>query len=106
MGLRPYAPGDPLRRLHAPTSARAGRPMVVERAVERATEVILRLEGRPGRLEEELAGATGLAVRAFSQGHAVGLELPQQRIAPNGGPQQRRRVLSALALYQGPEDEG
>lgn len=104
VGLRPYQPGDPMRSIHWPNSARSGTPMVVQRASGRAEQVVLKVTGRPGRLEQELAEACGQAVRHLQAGHVVGLELRDQApIAPAQGASHRRRLLTALALVP-PED--
>jgi uncharacterized protein (DUF58 family) len=41
VGLRPYAPGDPVRRLHARASARLGRPMVKRFEPSRDRDILL-----------------------------------------------------------------
>ena len=96
-GLRPYVPGDPVRQIHWPNSARAGQPLVVLRQRECAETVVVRIEGR--RIEQELALACGQVVRHFAWGHAVGLELPERRLEPRTGSAWRRRLLIALALH-------
>lgn len=95
-GVRAYAPGDPLRRIHGPTTARVGELMIVEYSAERAHSAVL----RPGGDEVSLARACGEAVQLFYRGHRVGLELGELVIEPSAGSAHRRRVLTALALHR------
>lgn len=99
-GLRPYAPGDPIRRVHWPTSARAGAPMVVVRTGEGAEEVVLRVESalRGGAREDAIRRAAGRVDWHAARGDAVGLDADGERIVPVPGPGQRRRILTRLAL--------
>lgn len=103
LGLRPYVPGDPVRTVHWPNSARFGVPVVVLRSRDAVRQVVVKIDGRPERLEAELAQACGQVVRHLSWSHAVGLELPGRRIEPARGNAQRRSLLSALALHGLPE---
>ncbi len=43
-GVRPYAPGDPMRRIHARTSARIGRPMTKRFEPSREREILIALD--------------------------------------------------------------
>ena len=43
-GVRPYAPGDPIRRIHARTSARLGQPMTKRFEPSREREVLIALD--------------------------------------------------------------
>ena len=43
-GVRPYAPGDPIRRIHARTSARVGQPMTKRFEPSREREVLIALD--------------------------------------------------------------
>ncbi len=64
--LRPYVPGDPLRRLHWRATARAGVPYVADRHPERGADVVLFIDAYAelpaGAREQTLT----LAVRAAS----------------------------------------
>jgi uncharacterized protein (DUF58 family) len=100
LGLREYQPGDPLRRVHWPTSARVGAPVVVERASDGARRFVVRVGG--GELERAVSRAAGETVRHFQEGCAVGLELGELRLEPRGDDRQRRRILDALATWEGP----
>lgn len=94
--LRPYRPGDRLRSIHWPTSARAGRPMVGLRAAEEDAGRVVRVGEAAS--ESELERATGAVLGAWSEGVAVGLEgLGPALAAPRRGVRWRRRLLEALA---------
>ncbi len=100
VGLRPYVPGDPLRSVHWPTSARTGRPMVIEREGQHAEEVEILVDPRAPR-EDALGRATGEVLRQFAWGRAVGLHIDGTRHAPRTGAGWRRRLLTILALAPG-----
>ncbi len=99
-GLRPYTPGDPIRRVHWPTSARTGSPMVVVRTGEGAEEVVLRVDSslRGSAREDAIRRAAGRIDWHVARGDAVGLDADGERSAPVPGPGQRRRLLTRLAL--------
>jgi uncharacterized protein (DUF58 family) len=96
-GLRAYQAGDPLRKIHWPSSAKTGRLQVVERSLARSEAVVVTVTGGKG-LENQLSRACGQADRHFHRGHAVGLKGPGVTLLPNLGPEHRRRLLSSLAL--------
>lgn len=99
LGLRPYVPGDPLRDLHWPTSARAGQPMVVVRSAVVADEVVVEVEDVQGPLwEHQLGRATGQLVAHFRRGQSVGLRLLGRTHPPRPGDAWRRHLLALLAL--------
>ena len=98
-GLRGYVPGDPLRDLHWPTTARTGKPMVVQRSAERADEVMVEVADLSGPAwEAALSRATGAVVRHFRLGHAVGLAMGGRRLSPAPGELWRRHLLGLLAV--------
>ena len=98
-GLRPYTPGDPLRDLHWPTTARLGQPMVVERAAESADEVVVEVPERQGAAwERALSEATAAVLLHLRLGRSVGLNLGVERLRPGIGEGWRRRLLLKLAL--------
>lgn len=99
-GLRPYQPGDPVRTIHWPNSSRAGTPLVVLRQRACAETVVVKVDPRRGRLEADLALACGQIARHFAWGHAVGLQLGERRMEPRQGAAWRRRLLTALALFE------
>lgn len=101
-GLRPWSPGDPLRRVHWPTSARAGTPMVVTRAGQGSEEVVLRLEPSLSGAAREAAISriASQAETALAEGNAVGLDADGDTFAPRSGGEWRRRILTALARLE------
>ncbi len=97
-GLRPYVPGDPLRDLHWPTSARTGQPMVILRTAARADEVVVDVpEARGEQWELALSRAAGQIQTHFGRGDAVGLRMGGAMHPPRGGEGWRRRLLDLLA---------
>jgi uncharacterized protein (DUF58 family) len=83
-GVRPYAPGDPVRRLHWRATVRLGQPVVkrFDPARERDVIVVLDIDTRTGegdqpaerdRLEELCIVAASLARRFEREGAACGL---------------------------------
>ncbi|GDX79463.1 hypothetical protein LBMAG42_12740 [Deltaproteobacteria bacterium] len=101
-GLRPWRQGDPLRRVHWPTSARVGAPMIVVRVAEGADEVVLRLDPTlQGEARED--GIRRLAGRVeahLARGDRVGLEVDGVVLDARTGASWRRRLLTALALAE------
>ncbi|MEC7947610.1 MAG: DUF58 domain-containing protein [Myxococcota bacterium] len=97
-GLRPYMPGDPLRDLHWPTTARTGQPMVVERNREMSDAVMVEVkEHRGAEWERSLSRAAGQVVHHTGAGHAVGLRLGSLALPPRTGDPWRRHLLEQLA---------
>jgi len=97
-GLRPYVPGDPLRSLHWPTTARTGRPMVVVRTREVSDEVVVDVPDQRGAAwERSLSRAAGQLQHHAGAGHAIGLQLAGQVLPPRTGDAWRRHLLGMLA---------
>jgi uncharacterized protein (DUF58 family) len=97
--LRPYREGDPLRLVHAATSARLGDWFVAIRAAETVPAVWVELD--PALPFEAAVGrAAGQVVIGFARGAAVGLATPEQRWPPQSGGGWRRSLLEALALLE------
>lgn len=103
--LRAFLPGDSLRRIHWPTTARVGSWVVAERGQEQATaiEIEVRAHATGPAWERELSRACGEIQRALASGLRVGLQLPElpehaaQRLPPSSGGDWRRTLLDALA---------
>jgi len=105
LGLRAFQEGDPPQRISWAASARVGRPMVVERAVEQERAVSIRIDAAAGaRWERELRRACGEVQRATRAGEAVGLIVTGTdgsvalALPPSGGLEGRRRALDTLAM--------
>lgn len=97
-GLRPWVPGDSLRAVHWPTSARVGSPVVVVRAGS-AGRVVVDVHDESGpAYERELSRAAGEVVRATDAGLGVDVRLPDGSVLVGDGPRGRRDVLERLAL--------
>ncbi len=105
IGLREYVPGDPIRDVHWPTTARTGQAMVVQREGQHAQEVEILVDPRSPR-ELAISRATGEVLRQFFWGRAVGLSLDGRRHAPRGGQGWRRHLLTLLALASEQAEEG
>ena len=109
-GLRPYVPGDDLRRVHWRTSARTGEPHVVQvEPPARAPAVAVVLDRSPAsdadafeRAVEAAASVLATAAAAGRSLQLLGTELPGARHARPGsaarGPDALAELLDTLAL--------
>lgn len=101
--LRDYRPGDDPRLIHWRSSAKRPDTLVVrELTAESAVDTRLTLEGTGAdaeRLERGLSEAASLAAFLLRGGGAVELVAPGLVVELGRGREQRRRLLSALALY-------
>jgi uncharacterized protein (DUF58 family) len=84
--LRDYVPGDPLRLVSWPATARHGRPVVKELEAPGLAQLILvvDLRGDPEEAESTASLAAGMAAAALDQGMAVQL-LTAEREGPRQG---------------------
>ena len=116
-GVREYAPGDPVRRVHHRASARLGRPVVkvFEPSRDREVLILLDLQMKTGPLwdtlldDDEVEGlfvvaaslARSLAAEHASVGLAAagyhGAENRIAYVAPSEAPGQLERILDLLA---------
>jgi len=102
-GLRDYAPGDSLSRVHWPSWLRLRRLHSKQFESEGAPPAVYRFETMPGAGTEERLGQLAWLVRAgLRRGRSVGLVLPGLSIPPGTGVTHRRRLLSALARFRSP----
>jgi len=107
-GLREYAEGEPARRIHWRTSARAGQLMVAEFEREEFQQIILYLPTSvpaPSAAASELFEhavivTASLAAYFIEKGFEVGLVTDAGRIMPQSGRSHLERILRALALVQ------
>ncbi|MGA2521494.1 MAG: DUF58 domain-containing protein [Acidimicrobiales bacterium] len=110
-GLRPYAPGDRLTRLHWPSMARSGDLVVREFVETQAGSLTLLVDVRPAvhsgdSLERTVARAAAVALATLRRGEAVELcTSTGDRVAVDPGAAGRQTVLRALALV-GAADPG
>ena len=100
--LREYRPGDEPRMIHWRSSAKSGALVVRELEAETAIDTRIVLEGTGAdreQLERGISEAASLAVHLFRAGARVELRGPGVHVPPGQGRADRRRVLTALALY-------
>jgi len=104
VGLRPFAPGDSLRRVHWRATLRRGMPVVRQSEEPRAAEAAVYLATRgPSageRFEQSVRRAATQAVRLLEAGARVSLRTDEVFIPPDHGPQQRSRLLAFLARVE------
>lgn len=101
--IRPYVPGDPLRIVNWPVSARRGRLHVTERLTDRAADVVVLLDTYPqpagpatDATERTVRGATQVVQSALQVGDRAGIVCLGQRprwLAPDIGQRQFYRVV-------------
>lgn len=111
-GVREFAPGDRLRRIHWRTSLRTGELHVVATTAEQDTAVVLVIDavtsvgasegltGDSSSLDVAVRAAAAVAEHHLRDGDRVGLRVlggSGQVLAPRAGPQQRHRILHTLA---------
>jgi uncharacterized protein (DUF58 family) len=100
--LRDYRAGDDLRLVHWKSSAKTGTLTVRELEAETTldTRIVLEGGGDPARLEETISDAASLAAHLLRAGAQVELAGHNLWVPPGRGPVQRRRALTALALWE------
>jgi uncharacterized protein (DUF58 family) len=75
-GVRPYEPGDAVRRVHWPATARRGRLHLTRHAVERAADAVVVIDATTevaDTLELSVRGAAGVAQAYLAVGDRVGV---------------------------------
>ncbi|MCX7626291.1 MAG: DUF58 domain-containing protein [Candidatus Sumerlaeaceae bacterium] len=116
-GLREYVPGEPAKRIHWRTSARARRIMVTEFEREEHRKIFLALPTTmassamqpPGEAHRSFEFAVvltaSLAAHFITHNFDVGLVTNHGEIAPAGGEAQIDRIQRALALVELKSDD-
>ncbi|MDH5308188.1 MAG: DUF58 domain-containing protein [Myxococcales bacterium] len=103
-GLREYAPGDSLRRVHWRSSLRAGALLVREAESEQDAEIEVRLrtagEIQGDAFERRVRGSASEIAALLDAGTRVALRTECDYFPADAGPRQRARLLSFLALVQ------
>ncbi len=111
-GIRPYIPGDPLRAIHWPTSAKHNSLFVHRFQNTPASDWLIVLDlaaavqvgsGQTSTLEHSIILAASLAAQGLRAGQAVGLignGVDLIWLPPRTGEHQRWQMLQALALAQ------
>jgi uncharacterized protein (DUF58 family) len=99
-GLRPFRDGDSPRQVDWKAYAREA-PLLVKEYTQASGELLEFDFGALAPLDTEarLSQLARWIVDAETRGERYGLVLPQQRFAPDRGPQHRHRCLAALALF-------
>lgn len=97
--LRKFYPGDTLRDVHWPATARYGRFIVKEYTIEKPKALILTIDKKQD-LETSLGRLTYLTSRLIAQNYPLGLRLPNLFIPPAQGVLQKRKLLETLAIYE------
>ena len=106
-GLRPYAPGDDLRRVHWPSSARQGELQVRQFRPPRHGRLTVMIDTRPpGDVADALDITTSIAASitasVLAAGDATRIETTDGRSTPlSHGNAQLDPLLEFLALLQG-----
>ena len=105
-GVRPFAPGDRVRRINWRATARRGTPHVTERLADRNTDVVLFLDTfadvrstSGGTLDASVRAAAAVALAHLERGDRVGVVGfggMLQWLAPGLGARQRYRIVEAL----------
>jgi uncharacterized protein (DUF58 family) len=75
-GVRPYEPGDVVRRIHWPATARRGRLHLTRHAVERAADAVVVIDATTevaDTLNVSVRGAAGVAQAYLAVGDRVGV---------------------------------
>lgn len=100
--LRDYRAGDDPRLVHWKSSAKTGILTVRETEAETTldTRIVVAAGGDSPRLEAAVSEAASLAVHLLSAGAQVELAGRGLWVPPGRGPAQRRRALTALALWE------
>jgi uncharacterized protein (DUF58 family) len=99
-GFRSYHPGDSPRHIAWKALARGAPLLVKEHAGASGAPLLFELDQVQARdLERRLSQIARWIVDAEHQARAFGLNLPGLHLAPATGAAQRRRCLTALALF-------
>jgi len=115
-GIRPFQPGDRLRRIHWPQSLRTGTLHVTSTWAEHDRHVVLLIDafeevgesdgigGRESSLDVSMRAAGAIAEHFISSGDRVALVVlgarGVQRLPPSSGHRHLRRLLEVMANVQ------
>ncbi len=111
-GLREYAPGDSVKRIHWPSTLRTGALMVKTFELDPVSDfwIVVDLQGSEhsgagddASVEMAVTVGASLARHFLAQNRSVGLLLfdtALRRVEADRGPQQLSRILETLALAQ------
>jgi len=111
-GVRPYAPGDSMNRIHWKTTARHGEIQVKEFDLEQTADAwifldldrsVQRGEGDSSTLETAVRAAAAIADKAIAENRAVGLTTNGHRSAvlpADRGSRQHLKIMQLLAAVE------
>jgi uncharacterized protein (DUF58 family) len=103
-GLRDFAPGDALRRIHWPSSLRRSALVVREVRSHQRDEIEIRLrtagQAAGEIFERAVSWAASEVVAFLAAGSRVALRTDGERLAAREGAQQRARLLGFLARVE------
>lgn len=106
-GLRPYQPGDSLRRVAWKAYARGQGLHTKQYAGTDVVSHVFDWDSLAGLgTEERLAQLCRWVLDAHERGEAFGLRLPGLSVAPNVGPLHRLHCLTGLALFDAGDARG
>ncbi|HJU98640.1 MAG TPA: DUF58 domain-containing protein [Jiangellaceae bacterium] len=100
--VRPYQPGDAVRRIHWPATARRGRLHLTRHAVERAADAVMVIDATTdvaGTLDLAVRGAAGAAQTYLAAGDRVGVVALGgivRWLPPGTGSRQVHRVVETV----------
>ena len=105
--LRDYTEGEHVRNIHWKTSARLGRPVVLEYVVEETRQIRLVLDDQlgmdpqaPARFEKAIVLASSLGAALLGQGFEVGLKAGGDSVPPGHGASHLDSILRMLAALE------
>lgn len=105
IGLRSYQAGDSLKHIAWKYLAKGKGLLTKEYDNQQLSMQWLDWDSLQGMSEESrLSHLTGWVLQAEQEGRAYGLRLPSKVITPNQGDGQRKQCLTALALYNLPQN--
>ncbi len=103
-GLREFRPGDPVRRVHWPSSLRRDGLVVREVQSHQRDEIEVRLRtaslGVGELFERAVSWAASEVVAFLATGSRVALRTDRERLAGRDGAQQRKHLLAFLARVE------
>ncbi|MGH9249151.1 MAG: DUF58 domain-containing protein [Acidimicrobiales bacterium] len=101
-GVRPYEPGDAVRRVHWPATARRGRLHLTRHAVEHAADAVVVIDATTdvaSTLDLAVRGAAGVAQAYLAVGDRVGVVALGgivRWLPPGTGPRQVHRIVETV----------
>ena len=101
VGVRPYAQGDSMKRIHWKSSARTGKlkTRLYDGSASRSARTIDLDRLLAGGVERGLSMATYAVTESIKSGVPVGLRTRKALILPESGIAHKRDLLTRLALY-------